>query len=202
MLKLHSQERIRPPTGTSPSRFQVLETALADARADLSLARRRNADLLVQLERLRAENRHLRVSVDQRMASAASQPRAYAVRELTAGTCEGPRRSPASKPPGARERTEGRYKTDHIPVKDVMHDGRSNAPVGEVAAIMAERRVHAIAITNGPGARPPGVVSDLDVINASTDSAEAGAELAQKASLNAQPRTCSRTSTRGRRDPR
>lgn len=90
-------------------------------------------------------------------------------------------------------------RTDHIPVKDVMHHGilscRSDAPVGEVAAIMAEHRVHAIAITNGPDARPTGVVSDLDVIKASPDSAEAGAELPQKASLNAQPRTCSRMST-------
>ncbi len=102
MLKLHSQERMRPPIGASPTRIRVLETALADARADLSLARRRNADLLVELERLRAENRHLRVSVDQHMASAALQPRAYAVRELTAGTCKGPR----CPRPGRRGRRE------------------------------------------------------------------------------------------------
>lgn len=43
---------------------------------------------------------------------------------------------------------------------------RGDAQLGEVAGIMAEHRVHAVAITNGLGARLTGVVSDLDVIAA------------------------------------
>lgn len=56
---------------------------------------------------------------------------------------------------------------DHIRVGDVMHYGilscRGEATLQEVAEIMATRHVHAVAITNGDGARPVGVVSDVDI---------------------------------------
>ena len=41
-----------------------------------------------------------------------------------------------------------------------------DAPLTEVAAIMAKHRVHAVAVSNGNSGRPVGVVSDLDVITA------------------------------------
>jgi CBS domain-containing protein len=51
-----------------------------------------------------------------------------------------------------------------------MHAGilscASDAPLAEVAAIMAKHRVHAVAVNNGNGGRPIGVVSDLDVVAA------------------------------------
>jgi CBS domain-containing protein len=59
---------------------------------------------------------------------------------------------------------------DHIRVHDAMHQGilscDADATLGEVAGIMATHRVHAVAITDGPSARPAGVVSDLDVVAA------------------------------------
>jgi CBS domain-containing protein len=59
---------------------------------------------------------------------------------------------------------------DHIRVHDAMHHGilscPPDAPLGEVAGLMAKHRVHAVAISNGDGARPAAVVSDLDVIAA------------------------------------
>jgi CBS domain-containing protein len=42
----------------------------------------------------------------------------------------------------------------------------ADAPLGEVAGVMAKHRVHAVAITDGAGQRPLGVVSDLDVVTA------------------------------------
>jgi CBS domain-containing protein len=48
-----------------------------------------------------------------------------------------------------------------------MHGGilscSAEAPLNEVAGLMARHRVHAVAIIAGPGGRPTGVVSDLDV---------------------------------------
>lgn len=59
---------------------------------------------------------------------------------------------------------------DHIRVQDVMHHGilscGADAPLSEVAGIMAKHRVHAVAISNGVGAPPVSVVSDLDVVAA------------------------------------
>jgi CBS domain-containing protein len=59
---------------------------------------------------------------------------------------------------------------DHIRVHDAMHQGilrcDADATLGEVAGIMATHRVHAVSITDGPSARPAGVVSDLDVVAA------------------------------------
>jgi len=64
----------------------------------------------------------------------------------------------------------GRFELDHIRVRDAMHEGilscGADAPLGEVAGIMAAHRVHAVAITNGGSARPAGVIADLDVIAA------------------------------------
>ncbi len=49
-----------------------------------------------------------------------------------------------------------------------MHRGilccAADAPLTEVAGIMARHRVHAVAVTGGRNARPFGVVSDLDVV--------------------------------------
>jgi CBS domain-containing protein len=59
---------------------------------------------------------------------------------------------------------------EHIRVRDAMHHGilscTGDAPLGEVAGIMAKHHVHAVAIANGDGTRPLGIVSDLDVVAA------------------------------------
>lgn len=56
----------------------------------------------------------------------------------------------------------------HVRVSDCMHHGilscAGDAPLGEVAGVMAKHRVHAVAITNGRGRRPVAIVSDLDVV--------------------------------------
>jgi CBS domain-containing protein len=68
---------------------------------------------------------------------------------------------------------------DGIRVRDVMHRGilscAGDAPLAEVAGIMAEHRVHAVAVTNGESTRPVGVVSDLDVVAAMASGAEPSA---------------------------
>ena len=55
-------------------------------------------------------------------------------------------------------------------VRDCMHHGvltcGSDDSLRDVAAIMANHRVHAVVITTPTGARPVGVVSDLDVVGA------------------------------------
>lgn len=55
----------------------------------------------------------------------------------------------------------------HVRVRDCMHHGilscAADAPLGEVAAIMAKHHVHAVAVTGQDGLRPVGLVSDLDV---------------------------------------
>ena len=55
----------------------------------------------------------------------------------------------------------------HVRVRDCMHHGlvscAGDAPLGEVAALMAKHRVHAVALTGDDGLRPVGFVSDLDV---------------------------------------
>ena len=42
----------------------------------------------------------------------------------------------------------------------------ADASLGEVAAIMAKHRVHAVAVSDGEDARPDGVISALDVVAA------------------------------------
>jgi CBS domain-containing protein len=55
----------------------------------------------------------------------------------------------------------------HIRVRDCMHHGlltcACDAPLGEVAALMAKHRVHAVALKAPDGSRPVGFVSDLDI---------------------------------------
>ena len=68
---------------------------------------------------------------------------------------------------------------EQIRVGDVMHRGilscASDAPLGEVAGIMATHRIHAVAVTNDESRRPVGVVSDLDVVAAMASGAEPSA---------------------------
>jgi CBS domain-containing protein len=56
----------------------------------------------------------------------------------------------------------------HVRVGECMHDGilscAGDTPLGEVAGIMAKSRVHAVAVTDGQGMRPIGVVTALDVV--------------------------------------
>ena len=63
------------------------------------------------------------------------------------------------------------FALEHIRVHDVMHPGilgcAPDTPLGEVAAIMAKHRVHAV-LANGDSTHAPGVVSDLDVVAAIT----------------------------------
>lgn len=55
----------------------------------------------------------------------------------------------------------------HIRVRDCMHHGllscAGDTPLGEVAALMAKHRVHAVAVNAPDGRRPVGFVSDLDI---------------------------------------
>jgi len=64
----------------------------------------------------------------------------------------------------------------HIRVHDCMHHGilscAGDAPLGEVAGMMAKHRVHAVAVTNGDGRRVIAIVSDLDVAAAAADGRE------------------------------
>jgi CBS domain-containing protein len=57
-----------------------------------------------------------------------------------------------------------------------MHSGiltcSGDAPLGEVAGIMAKHRVHAVAVTNGEPRRVVAVASDLDVIGAVASAGE------------------------------
>lgn len=57
-----------------------------------------------------------------------------------------------------------------------MHHGivscPDDAPLSEVARIMASERVHAVAVTEGVSRRPVGVVSDREVVAAAASGAE------------------------------
>ena len=58
----------------------------------------------------------------------------------------------------------------HVRVADCMHQGilscPADAPLAQVAAIIAQRGVHAVVVTDDDRGRPVGVVSDLDVVAA------------------------------------
>jgi len=58
----------------------------------------------------------------------------------------------------------------HVRVSDCMHHGilscPPDAPLAQVAAIIAGRGVHAVVVTDDHRGRPVGVVSDLDVVAA------------------------------------
>ncbi len=64
----------------------------------------------------------------------------------------------------------------HVRVRDCMHHGilscTGDAPLGEVAGMMAKHRVHAVAVTNGDGRRVVAIVSDLDVAAAAASGRE------------------------------
>jgi CBS domain-containing protein len=68
---------------------------------------------------------------------------------------------------------------DHLRVHDVMHHGilscAADAPLSEVAEIMATHHVHAVAVTNGERSRPVGVVSDLDMVAVASSGEETSA---------------------------
>jgi CBS domain-containing protein len=55
----------------------------------------------------------------------------------------------------------------HIRARDCMHHGllscACGAPLGEVAALVAKHRIHAVALNAPDGLRPVGFVSDLDI---------------------------------------
>ena len=57
-----------------------------------------------------------------------------------------------------------------------MHHGilscAADAPLGEVAGLMATHHIHAVAVTDGAGERPIGVVSALDVVAAAASGEE------------------------------
>jgi CBS domain-containing protein len=63
-----------------------------------------------------------------------------------------------------------------VRVSDCMHAGilscTTDAPLAEVAGIMSEHRVHAVAVVDRDGGRPVAVVSDLDVVAAATSGTE------------------------------
>jgi CBS domain-containing protein len=68
---------------------------------------------------------------------------------------------------------------NHVRVRDCMHSGTlscaADDSLREVASIMATHRVHAVVITAANGARPVGVVSDLDVATAVAAGADCSA---------------------------
>jgi CBS domain-containing protein len=69
---------------------------------------------------------------------------------------------------------------DHVRVRDCMHAGifscSPDTPLGEVARLMGDHRVHAIAVTDLDNGRPWGIVSDMDVMAAATEAATISAE--------------------------
>ena len=71
---------------------------------------------------------------------------------------------------------------EHIRVRDCMHPGifscRPDAPLEEVAGIMAQHHVHAVAVTDGGRNRPLSIVSALDVVAALASGREPTAEQA------------------------
>lgn len=75
-----------------------------------------------------------------------------------------------------------------------MHHGilscSADAPLSEVAGVMAKHGVHAVAITAGHGGRPTGVVSDIDVVAAiaSGDERTAGQSATEPFAVSADER--------------
>jgi CBS domain-containing protein len=61
-------------------------------------------------------------------------------------------------------------KLDHLRVRDCMHAGilscAPETPLCEVARLMGDHRVHAIAVADIDNGRPSGIVSDMDVMAA------------------------------------
>lgn len=65
---------------------------------------------------------------------------------------------------------------EHVRVRDCMHSGiltcPPDAPLARVARTMATHRVHAVVVAAHGGARPLGIVSDLDVVSATLSGAQ------------------------------
>jgi CBS domain-containing protein len=65
---------------------------------------------------------------------------------------------------------------DRIRVGDCMNPGilscGATTPLGEVGGVMAQHRVHAVAVTDIDGTHPIGVVSALDVVAAAVSGEE------------------------------
>ena len=65
---------------------------------------------------------------------------------------------------------------EHVRVADCMHHGILScdpyASARDVAAVMAEHHVHAVALTDGNGERPVAIVSALDLVAAASSSDE------------------------------
>jgi len=65
---------------------------------------------------------------------------------------------------------------DRVSVGDYMNPGilscGPDTPLGEVAGVMAEHRVHAVAVTGADGTHPIGVASALDVVAAAVSGEE------------------------------
>lgn len=97
-------------------------------------------------------------------------------RVLSCGKPRGRRRpSPDAAAPASGDATTMTHRIkpqqlEHVRVGDCMHHGIlscvADAPLGEVARIMAEHRVHAVVVTDPQTSRPFGIVSDLDVASA------------------------------------
>ena len=66
-----------------------------------------------------------------------------------------------------------------VRVSDCMHAGilscASDTPLAEVATMMTEHRIHAVAVVDHDGGRPVGIVSDLDVVAAAASGTESSA---------------------------
>jgi CBS domain-containing protein len=79
---------------------------------------------------------------------------------------------------GAAMNTAQQLPFSHIRVRDAMHQGiisvSPDTNLRELARLMAQRRVHAIAISSG-GGRPLGIVSALDVVAALASGADRSA---------------------------
>jgi CBS domain-containing protein len=82
---------------------------------------------------------------------------------------------------------------DHIRVRDAMHHGilscAADAPLAEVAAMMAKHHVHAVAINAAGNAQPAGIVSDLDAVAAMIGGQEPTAAQAAASDRSGSPRT-------------
>lgn len=76
--------------------------------------------------------------------------------------------------------TPGQVSLTHVRVRDAMHQGiisvPGDTPLRSVARVMAERHVHAVAVTD-PGDRdyPWGIVSSVEVVAAAAGAAEPAA---------------------------
>ena len=83
-------------------------------------------------------------------------------RGVTGKSCAGPQDFTVMTDPSTHS-----SRLSYVRVRDCMHHGMLSCgpddPLRDVAATMANHRVHSVLIAERPGGRPLGVVSDLDV---------------------------------------